>query len=325
MKTISISIVSWNTKNLTLSCLKSISEHTPEAMRECVEVIVVDNDSDDGTVDAIRENYPQVIVIESGANIGFGRANNLAIQKATGDVVFFLNSDALITSNTLEVILQMFIDNPNLGVLGCRLVEADGSIQRSVRGHPDFKAFLYSDTPLHVLPFLKPTYERYRQKNFDFSREQTVDTVMGAAMAIPKYILDKLGGFDPIYFMYYEEVDLCRRIGEAGYLVKYIPTTTVFHVGGASSSLARARMRLANKRSMFLYLRKHEGRVATALFSLFFKPLFIIQTMISALISASKYIVASAIGRKQRADKYWQQCRTKFQFLTRDLLSFIVS
>lgn len=325
MKTISISIVSWNTKNLTLACLERIATNTPDAMRDYLEVIVVDNDSDDGTAEAVKENHPEVVVIKSGGNIGFGRANNLAIKYASGDIVFFLNSDALITSNTLEVIGQAFSEDQQLGVLGCKLMEDDGTIQKSVRGHPNFTAILYSDTPLNLLWFLKPAYERYRQKNFDFSREQFVDTVMGAAMAVPKHILDKLGGFDPIYFMYYEEVDLCRRIGEAGYLVKYIPTTTVFHIGGASSSLARARMRIANKKSMFLYLRKHEGHAATALFSLLFKPLFVFQTMISFLSSGGKLSIACLFGRKRKVEKYKLQCRLKFQFLTRDLWSFIIS
>jgi len=154
MKTITVSIVSWNTKNLTLACLDSIAMHTPSHMQDCVEVIVVDNNSKDDTVAAIKAQYPKVVVIESGANIGFGRANNLAIQQASGDIVFFLNSDALITSNTIEVISEAFSNDQQLGVLGCKLIEGDGTVQKSVRGHPSFTAILYSDTPINLLWFL---------------------------------------------------------------------------------------------------------------------------------------------------------------------------
>lgn len=326
VKSISIVIVSWNTRELTLSCLASLSKATLGSNRIDVEVVVVDNSSSDDSAEAIKEYFPEVILIESGSNLGFGRANNIALGKVTGEIIFFLNSDTLVSSNTLEVLLEAFEADRSIGAIGCKLVESDGSIQKSVRGHPSFTAFLYSDTLLHVLFFLKSEYERYRQKNFDFTREQLVDTVMGAAMAVPKKIFDQLGGFDPVYFMYFEEADLCRRIGDAGYIVKYPPTTKVQHIGGASSSQARSRMYLVYRQSMFSYFRKHEGLLKTGVFSLLFKPLFIMQTIASASRDGTKYFIAIiGANRGPRADKYRQRYRAKLSFLTRDIFSFIFS
>lgn len=326
MNSISIIIVSWNTKDLTLLCLESISKYAKKFGNITAEVIVVDNNSADGTATAIRERFPQVILIESGANIGIGRANNLGIAQATGELVFFLNSDTLIEERTLPVLLEKFINNPSLGVLGCKLVENDGTVQNSVRGHPSFSAFLHSDTAINLLPFYESKYEKYRQKRFDFSVEQEVEAVMGAAMAVPKAILNELGGFDPIFFMYFEEADLCRRIGQAGYLVKYTPDTVVKHVGGASSGQVRSSMYLTYRRSMFAYFRKHEGRWKTLMFSLVFKPLFLIQTLVSMLIELVKYLMATCLRNgAERANKYRQRYQAKSNFLTRHLIAFIFS
>lgn len=325
MNKISVIIVSWNTRKLTLDCLESIRNATHSADTPEVEVIVVDNASGDGTVAAVRERYPQIILIESGGNLGFGRANNLGIERATGDLVFFLNSDTLVQPGIFRVLLHQFMAESKLGVLGCRLVGMDGLVQKSVRGHPRFRAFLYSDTVFKLLPFMAAGYERYRQKNFDFSRAQEVETVMGAAMLVPRAILAEVGGFDPRFFMYFEEADLCRRIGEAGYLVKYTPDAVVIHLGGASSDLARSRMFLVYRQSMFAYFRKHEGSVATGFFASLFKPLFILQTLFSALADGAKALAAIVFDKTDRYQKYRQRCHTKMKFLTRDLAVFVRS
>lgn len=323
-KLISIVIVSWNTKDLTLSCLESISRGVFDDWCN-VETIVVDNGSVDGTASAIRAAYPDVVVVENAENIGFGRANNLAIQIARGDILFFLNSDATISSDLPVKLLKEFDKDKSLGVLGCQLVDAGGRVQKSVRGHPTFSAVLYGDTPLRLIPFLKPAYERYRQKNFDFSSAKNVDTVMGAAMAIPKHILDEVGGFDPVFFMYFEEADLCRRIGEAGYKVKYMPDAKVIHVGGASSSQTRSRMFVVYRQSMFSYFRKYEGRLMTTIFLLLYKPLFIIDTFYKALVEGVKFAYAAfRLHDRNRGNKYREQFLIKWNFLTKELLGFIL-
>jgi len=216
-----------------------------------------------------------------------------------------------------DTLLIQSLDNIGFG-------KANNKAIAEARGELLF--FLNSDTILRLAPFFQQYYVNYRQKNFDFSQEKTVEMVMGAAMIVPKIIIDEVGGFDPRFFMYFEEVDLCCRIKEAGCLVKYTPSAVVRHVGGASSSQACSRMYLIYWQSMVSYFRKHKGRLKTVLFSLLFKPLFLLQTLFLAMADASKAITSIAFGNNvERVDKYRKRCRTKINFLMHDLFSFVLS
>ena len=313
---------------MTLSCLDSIKKHTDTLKIKNLEleIIVVDNGSVDGTVQEISDRFPEVLLIDAEENLGFGKANNIAIEKATGDLLFFLNSDTLLHENTIQSIFKEFKDHKDIGVLGCKLVEVDGSIQKSVRGNPTFAAFLYSDTVFRLLPMLKKNYEAYRQKQFDFSKWSQVDTVMGAAMVIPRPVINKVGAFDPQYFMYFEEADLCRRIKEAGYSIVYSPNPTVNHIGGASSSQARTRMFLAYRQSMLKYFRKHENLSNYILFSLLFKPLFLLDTIFSAILDGLKAILFSIkIEDKGKKFKYKERFLVKTKFILLHSFEFISS
>jgi len=275
MADLSIVIVSWNTSARTQACLASIERNAPGG--RTLEVFVVDNASGDDTVARIRERFPGVRLIESSENLGFGRANNLAIPAASGGVVLFLNSDAEITEGFVESLLGAFDRNPKIAALGCRILGYDGKPQKSVRGFPSLRAYLYSDTPLRWVGLFRGAYRRYRQKDFDFGRWQKIDVAMGAALALRGSALEELGGFDPRYFMYFEEVDLCRRMSDMGLELAYCPDAVVLHVGGESSRQNRARMMLVYRQSMLLYFRKHHPGWRVALFELFFKPLFLVD------------------------------------------------
>ncbi|MBL4621264.1 MAG: glycosyltransferase family 2 protein [Immundisolibacteraceae bacterium] len=326
MNSISIIIVSWNTQELTLKCLQSIYTSFNKTEAIIIEIIVVDNNSHDGTENAIKKEFSKVHLIESKINLGFGRANNLGIAKASNELLFFLNSDTVLQANTLQLIFDKF-NQPNYpGILGRKLIEPDGSIQKSVRGYPNFQAFLYSDTIFRLLPNLKKYYSAYRQKEFDFSKEKSVETVMGAAMLIPKKIIDQVGGFDPRFFMYFEEVDLCHRIRDAGFPVLYTPEIVVTHIGGASSSQARSKMHLIYRQSMFSYFRKHHGKLKTTFFSIAFKPLFLVQTVTTVVIYGVKSIITKFLLLDEaRTKKYTKRYKVKMNFLTHDLFSFLKS
>ena len=271
---LSILIVNWNTRDRTLACIDSIRRFAsgPE-----VQVIVIDNDSEDGSVEAFRDSGADIEIIENGENAGFGRANNVGLQRARGRIVLFLNSDTEITATTIPDLLSEFDAHPEVAAFGCKILGYDGLPQHSVRGFPTLGAYLYSDTLLGALGMFRASHDRYRRKRFDFEKWQPIEVAMGAALAVRREIVQEMQGFDPRFFMYFEEADLCRRIHDAGYGLAYSPVPVVYHVGGASSSKSKARMMLVIRQSMFKYFRKHEPAWKIRVFTLVFKPLFLVH------------------------------------------------
>jgi GT2 family glycosyltransferase len=178
---LSILIVNWNTRDRTLACIRSIRQFAPG--QAGVQIIVIDNDSEDGSVEAIRQTGLDVEIIENKENAGFGRANNAGLERARGRIVLFLNSDTEITENTLPDLLAEFEKHPEVAAFGCKILGYDEIPQHSVRGFPSLGAYLYSDTLLGMLGMFKGSHERYRRKQFDFEQWQPIEVAMGAALA----------------------------------------------------------------------------------------------------------------------------------------------
>ncbi len=218
---LSILIVNWNTRERTLSCINSIRKYCPASVK--VQIIVIDNGSEDGSVEAIKNDSDGIVLIENKENTGFGRANNAGLKQARGRIILFLNSDTELTENTLSNLLSEFESHPDIAAFGCKILGYDGIPQHSVRGFPTLGAYLHNDTLLGALGLFRENYSRYRRKQFDFERWQLIEVAMGAALAVRKNIVDEIGGFDRRFFMYFEEADLCRRIHNAGYRLAYSP------------------------------------------------------------------------------------------------------
>ena len=237
-----------------------------------VETIVVDNHSRDESVRMVREEFPWVHVIESKENLGFGRANNLAFEAAKGRYIVLLNSDAFLQKNTLSLSLEKMQADPSVGLAGGRLIGRDGELQPSARMFP---------SPMRQLLVISGLADKYPQSRFFGQADRTwadpmqaaeVDWVPGAYSIIPSSILHQHGFFDPRFFLYYEEVDLCLRIQNAGFKIMYWPEICVVHVGGESSrqvktvemSQTGAQLVLWRMRSTLLYYRKHKGSMAAS-------------------------------------------------------------
>lgn len=264
---ISILIVSFNTKDVLRECLESV-QLSSRGLN--VETIVVDNNSRDNSVQMVREEFPWVHVIESKENLGFGRANNLAFEAAHGRYIVLLNSDAFLQRNTLSLSLEKMEADPSVGLASGRLVGRDGVLQPSARMFP---------SPMRQLLVISGLADRFPKSRFFGQADRTwadpmqaaeVDWVPGAYSIIPARILHEHGFFDPRFFLYYEEVDLCLRIQNAGFKIMYWPEICIVHVGGESSrqiktlemSQTGAQLVLWRMRSTLLYYRKHEGSMA---------------------------------------------------------------
>lgn len=254
---ISIIIVSWNVHDLLRDCLRSIAQH----VRTPHEIVVVDNHSSDRTLEMLQHEFPDVIVIANGHNVGFSRANNQGWQKSRGQYVCFLNPDTEMISDPFAALINYLRHHPQAGVIGPKLLNADRSHQLSVRSFPTFTDQAFILLKLRWLGKVVPSLRKYQ-----FSPESraiepvTVDQVMGACMVMPRTVLADGGSFDEGYWIWFEEVDLCRRLKNKGLEVVYYPQAEIIHLGGQSFAQHVSVMKQ-------LWLMKSLGRYANKFWS----------------------------------------------------------
>ncbi len=263
----SVVIISFNTREVLDQCLQHLKESSTGIR---LETIVVDNSSRDGSVGMLELQYPDVKVIRSEINLGFGGANNVAIAKATGRYIILLNSDAFLKPDSLKRAINHMDQNPDVGLGGARLIGPTDAWQPSARSFPSLvNDFLSLSGLAYKFPHSK-FFGRADRTWSDPAESAEVDWVPGAFSIIRSKVLEQTGTFDEDFFLYYEEVDLCRRIKALGYKVVYWADIVVVHLGGESSkkvpqavvSRSGSQLTLWRLRSEFLYYRKHHGHGA---------------------------------------------------------------
>ncbi len=227
----SIIIVNWNGREALRTCLKSLERFEDLS---ATEVIVSDNNSSDGSIEMLHKEFPHVKIIENGANIGFAAGNNRALALAKGKYVLILNPDMEFIEPGLEKLTAYMDENPGVGACGCMVLNADSSFMRQCRrGYPDpVTAFFYVSGLLNIFPS-NPRIGKYFYSHVPPDREIDVDALSGSFIVARRSILEKLGGFSEDYFMFVEDVDLCRRIRETGHSLRYLPAMKIVHHGGA--------------------------------------------------------------------------------------------
>ncbi len=241
---LSIVIVNWNVRELLRKCLKSIEKYSFDTS----EIIVVDNASNDGSADMVRENFSEVNYIKNTENRGFAAACNQGIKVAQGTYILFLNPDTQLQEESLAILTAFLDAHPNAGVVAPQLINTDGSIQPSVRKFPT------------IVSALRSFFHLPQRKDESFSETTEVEQPMGACLLVRRSVLETVGFFDEQFFLWFEEVDLCKRIYSAGYTLFYLPTAKVTHVGGTSFKQKKT----GEKQKIFYtsftyYLKKHLG------------------------------------------------------------------
>lgn len=234
---ISIIIVSYNTKDLTIACLDSVRQYSQDIS---YEVIIVDNNSTDGSVESLEkysQKHPQFKLIKSKENLGFGKGNNLGVKNAKGEYMLLLNSDTLFTQNVLKHYLDKYQDKKSTipGIYSCKLLNKDGSIQASGGYFPDLTNLIAWQLFLDDIPLINKLFKSFHPTPTSYSSQKQPDWVTGAFMILPKSIYEKVKGFDENIFMYTEETELAYRLSKINQKVVYDPTTSIVHLGGASS------------------------------------------------------------------------------------------
>ncbi|MCU1271970.1 MAG: putative glycosyltransferase [Acidobacteriaceae bacterium] len=253
---LSIVILCWNDLKVIDGCLRSIFDETRDIY---FEVIVSDNGSTDGSVEYIKNHYPQVHIIENSTNLGFAKGNNVGICHSTGEYVLILNPDTIIQDHALEKLVAFADGRSEAGAFGCQVLNRDGSYQGPARPFPtiwrNWIAALYL-RPLAYLSdlFISDTYTGWKGKT-----ERLIDWQSGCCVMFRSSVLKPLGGFDAQFFYHFEEVDLCRRVWDAGYPILYTPRAVITHLGGQSVKRFPIRFELEKYRSRYRYFYKHFG------------------------------------------------------------------
>lgn len=251
MTDLSVVIVNWNTRDLLLNCLNSLLQELSTLSHE---VFVVDNGSTDGSVTMVREKFPAVIIIENGRNLGFARATNIALRRATGHFWLLLNSDTRVKEGALKGLLQTMEGGPGIGVAGLQLVNEDGSLQNSVGNAPSLLTEL---TNKRLLRLLLPS--RFPGKENHGSQLLEVESVIGACMMVRSSAAEEVGLLDEDYFFFLEETDWCVRMRRAGWKVVHDPRFSVYHLQGRSAGKVNVRARIEYWRSRYTFFKKHRG------------------------------------------------------------------
>ena len=254
---VAVVVVNYNTRNFLRACLASVAAESPD------EVVVVDNGSTDGSVEMVRSEFPAVRLVEDPGNPGYGAASNRGISACEAPYVLLINSDTLLRAGTLQALRDYMDRHPRAGSAGPRLVHADGSPHRSCYAFPSTTFLILEHSPLRRMAGWIP---RVRRRYFiDWSPREAcaVPWVHGAVLMLRRSAFEAVGGFDPSFHMYYEEVDLAYRLAAAGWETHFAPVAEVTHVGGASTSKAPIAMKDRNFRSLILFGAAHMTPAAT--------------------------------------------------------------
>lgn len=251
-----IIIVTFNNANIVGQALATIGPAV-EALRTRVQVI--DNCSTDNTINIVVAQFPALELIRIPRNIGFAAANNLGLRLATAPYILLLNSDVEVMSGSIQAMVDSMKNNERIGIVGCKLLNCNGTLQYSCRRFPTIGSVLGETRLLGSQFGFRKHYARYLMADWDHRTTRHVDYVCGASFLIRKSALDQVGLFDERYFMYAEEADLCRRFWDHGWGVLYDPDAMMIHYGGMSSDRIRIEMDSELIRSRWIFFKKWYG------------------------------------------------------------------
>lgn len=251
---LSVIIVSWNAKSFLLECLKSVIEQTAQFD---TEIIVVDNASIDGSVDAVRAGFPQVKLIKNTANLGFAKANNIGIAQSSGEYVCLINSDVTVLEGCIRNMADYLDENPRIGMLGPKILNSDGSLQSSCRGFPTLWNNLCRALALDSFFPRLQVFGGNMMRYWRHDEIRSVEVLSGCFWMVRREALDGVGLLDERFFIYAEDIDWCRRFHESRWDVMFFPLAEAVHFGGGSSVNAPTRFHVAMQRANWLYWKKY--------------------------------------------------------------------
>ena len=253
---ISIIIITWNSGKWIKICLDLIQATAGDLK---IETIVVDNFSKDKTLKILKAYNSQIKLIQNSSNLGYAKGCNQGLKIAQGNYILLLNPDTEITENSLKKMRDFMEKNPEAGALGPQLLDFEGQIQPSCRRFPDYKLLLWELSGLSRLCPKSKIYGAWKMGDFDFKSTREVEQPMGSALLIRKKVIDQIGFMDESFFLFYNDVDFCYRIKQAGWKIYFYPEAKIFHSKGASTGQVKVKKIILSHWGHFLYLKKYHG------------------------------------------------------------------
>ncbi len=253
--TLAIVIISFNVEKLLKECIESIYRETRDVR---FEIWVIDNHSQDTSVQMLKRDFPRIHLIENADNVGFTRANNQAVRQCRTDYVLLLNPDTLIRDGALDKMVTFMDAHPDVGVAGCRVENEDGSLQLACRRSiPSPSVAFFRLTGLSRLFPHSKRMAKYNLTYLDPTRSHEVDAVSGAFLLIRRQAIDQIGLLDETFWIYGEDIDWCVRAKKAGWKVVYYPDAHILHYKGVGCSTNSRKTSYEFYRAMYLFYRKH--------------------------------------------------------------------
>jgi GT2 family glycosyltransferase len=320
---LTVVVLSWNTRDLTLCALRAVpAAAAPFAARS----VCVDNGSADGTAEAVASEVPEAVVVENGANLGYAAGNDAALPHLAGRAVAFLNSDAEPSPGSLAAALRYLDEHPRVGVVSPPLVGHDGQPQRAAWGYPTIGSLLHQYTPAGWVGIGRSATRRARGRRGVADDGGPAEAVAGVCLVVRRDLCERLGGFDPGYPFYVEDVDLCWRARAAGYEVHVVADAPpVRHRGGAATRLADGAMRLPLLQGALRFTRKRSSSTAFAAFWVAFQTGVVMRSAWELFRAPFVAAGRRLRGRPERAQRAWRMAAERRRFLERDLLTLLRS
>ncbi len=280
---ISIIIVNYKVREYISNLLSSISRAEQNLT---LEIFVVDNNSDDGSVDFLKKRFPDIRYIENLENVGFGKANNQAIKEAKGTFTLIINPDTLVSEDTFSVLVEHMDNHPLCGAAGCKILNPDGTFApESKRSVPTLWSSISKVTGLSSLFPTSKLFEEYYLNSVEENEKASVPVLSGSFMFWRTKLLKELGGFDERFFMYGEDIDLCYRVQDTEYHIDYVPETSIIHYKGESSKKGDLRyIRVFNK-ALYQFFDKHHSSRYSFFFKIFIYSAIWLRALISVITS----------------------------------------
>jgi len=280
---LSIITVTWNSADKIAEQIRSVDLGI---IGLNYEQIVIDNGSTDQTVLIIEEKFKKIKLIKNKQNKGFAAANNQGVKVSSGKYILFLNPDMKVEENSLKKILDWMDENKDIGIAGCKLVDKNGNFNMDAAPRKFPKVWEMLSMILKIHHIFPNILNNYLMKGFNSNKEQEVDSVRGSFVLIRRELVDKLGwGFDPRYFIWFEDVDICREVKRLGYKIKYTPIITcIDHVGASFKKRGTLWKQKQFTKSMSQYFKKWEPCYRSVWIS-FFRPIGIFMVYIMNKVS----------------------------------------
>lgn len=269
LKTFDIVIVNWNSGDQLKECVESVKKSSFDNSI-LNKVVVVDNDSKDDSLElAQRLNYDKLEIIKNSENLGFGKACNLGAKNSQSDFILFLNPDAMVYEDTFHKLFDYIEknDNSDVVVYGAQLISDDGNIQRTCARFPNLSNFLVKVLGLNKIN--SNYFKTYHMEEWNHNKTKEINHVIGAFYVIKREIFNSINGFDERYFVYFEDLDLSKRVYDSGYKTIYLSEVQAYHKGGGTSEQVKALRFFYSTRSSLIYSFKHLGIFKSIIFMFF--------------------------------------------------------